>query len=231
MAKKRSKSSPPRRDPSHRQTGTPLKSIGATNLRIIGGDLGGRIVRYNGDRNTRPMKDSVRENLFNVLGKGAVSGAVAWDVFAGTGILAMESLSRGALRAVCIEWNRPMALTIQQAAEKLQITDRLRTLTGDAFRLLPQCMQRESEPNPWIVFFCPPYVFWDDPQRSKQLFDLIRWVADHSPAGSVLVTETDAHWDMAQLPLNPWDVRRYGATQLGFYEPVPSCGATDLRES
>lgn len=199
-----------------------LKAIGPTNLRIIGGDMGGRLVRYNGDRATRPMKDSVRENLFNVLGKQAVLDAVAWDAFAGTGILALEALSRGARRAVCVEWNRPMARTIEQAAETLQVTERLNVVTGDGFRMLPQLMQRESEPLPWIVFLCPPYRFWQE--RLEEMSRLICWVAEHAPLGSVIVTEADEHWDMSQLPLEPWDLRKYGSTQLGFYEPVPQCG-------
>jgi len=192
-------------------------------LRIIGGSMGGRLVRYNGERSTRPMKDSVRENLFNVLGKNAMIGSIAWDVFAGTGILGIESISRGADRAVCIEWNRPMAKSITDAVEKLQITDRVRVVLGDSFRMLPQMMSRETEPKPWIVYICPPYVFWEE--RTKEVFEMICWVAEHAPAGSVIVVETDAHWDMAQLPLEPWDIRRYGSTQLGFYEPIPMCGA------
>ncbi len=187
--------------------------------------MGGRQIRYNGQRSTRPMKDSVRENLFNVLGKQAVQGAVAWDVFAGTGVLGFESLSRGAARAVCFETNRPMARSIHEAVKQLQVEDRLRVVIGDAFRMLPQLMTREEEPVPWLVFVCPPYVFWDEKQ--KELFEMLRWVAAHAPQGSVIVTETDAHWDMAQLPMEPWDIRRYGSTQLGFYEPPALCAGLD----
>ncbi|QEG40336.1 RsmD family RNA methyltransferase [Roseimaritima ulvae] len=211
------------RQRSEKKAGPPLKSIGPTNLRIIGGSMGGRQVRYNGQRSTRPMKDSVRENLFNVLGKHAVQGAIAWDVFAGTGILGFESISRGALQAYCTEWNRPMAKSIQTAVEQLDVKEQVRVVVGDAFRMLPQLMLQQDEPHPWLVFICPPYVFWDD--KREALFEMIRWVDRHAPQGSVIVTETDAHWDMAQLPLEPWDIRRYGSTQLGFYEPPALCGA------
>jgi len=171
------------------------------------------------------MKDSVRENLFNVLGKHAVKGAIAWDVFAGTGILGLESLSRGAERAVCIEWNRPMAKSISEAVEKLNVESSVQLVIGDAFRMLPQLMSQEEEPLPWMVFVCPPYAFWDEKQ--EQLFEMLQWVAQHAPQGSVITVETEAHWDMEQLPLGPWDVRRYGSTQLGFYEPPALCGAAE----
>ena len=80
-------------------------------LRIIGGRFRGRKLAYSGDPRTRPMKDRVREALFNLLGR-AVEGKTAIDLFAGTGALAFEALSRGAARAVAIELHRPTARLI-----------------------------------------------------------------------------------------------------------------------
>ncbi|QDS93257.1 Ribosomal RNA small subunit methyltransferase D [Roseimaritima multifibrata] len=205
-----------------RKSADTLKTIGPTNLRVIGGSMGGRQIRYNGQRSTRPMKDSVRENLFNVLGKHAVQGAIAWDLFAGTGILGIEAVSRGAERAVCFEWNRPMAKSIQTAIDSLDAQEKVKVVIGDAFRMSRHMMSEEEEPKPWIVFVCPPYIFWEE--KVDQMFDMLRWIAEHAPQGSVVVTETDGHWDMEQLPLEPWDIRRYGSTQLGFYEPPALCG-------
>src|SRR4029077_10034324 len=89
-------------------------------LRIIGGRFRGRKLAYSGDVRTRPMKDRVREALFNLLGR-AVAGKTVIDLFAGTGALALEALSRGASRAVVIEMHRPTARLIVQNAASLAI--------------------------------------------------------------------------------------------------------------
>ena len=182
----------------------------------------GRPVIYNGDLSTRPMKDSVRENLFNVLGK-CVAGTVAMDVFAGTGVLAIEAISRGAKHAYATELNRPAVQTIRQSAERLGVAERLSVIPGDAFRLMPRIMQQQQDDTPWIVFVCPPYALWDE--RPESLLSLVRLASDSAPPGSVIVVEADKRWDTAQLPGQPWDIRRYGGTQLAFFEPAMRCGA------
>ncbi len=71
-------------------------------VRIIAGTHRSRAIEFTTDPRTRPMKDRTREAVFNLLG-GSLSGYAAFDLFAGSGILAMESLSRGAHYAVAIE--------------------------------------------------------------------------------------------------------------------------------
>ena len=80
------------------------------------------------------MKDNIRENLFNILGK-AVRGSVCFDLFAGTGAMAFESLSRGAVSAVIVEQNRQAVKFINKTAESIEVESRLRVVTGDTFRL------------------------------------------------------------------------------------------------
>src|SRR5271165_4697735 len=77
-------------------------------VRIIGGKFRRRKLEYSGDLRTRPMKDRVREALFNLLGT-AVEGKLAIDLFAGTGALALEAISREATRAIFIERHQPTA--------------------------------------------------------------------------------------------------------------------------
>ena len=71
-------------------------------LRIIGGRWRGRTIRYDGDPATRPMKDRVREAVFNRIGP-AVRDKTVVDLFAGTGAMAFESLSRGSTNAILVE--------------------------------------------------------------------------------------------------------------------------------
>ena len=94
----RSGRSPDRRRPDRRAGGDPGQSP-ASPPRIIGGDLRGRWIEFEPSGRTRPMKDRVRETLFDLLGID-VRGTIAVDLFAGTGALAFEALSRGAATAV-----------------------------------------------------------------------------------------------------------------------------------
>lgn len=202
-----------------RDTSTP-KKIRPTKLRIIGGSMRGRGVLYNGDLATRPMKDSIRETVFNILGH-SVDQCIAWDLFAGTGVLAMESLSRGAAQAIAIEKSTTTSRQIRQSADAIDIGDELLVLTGDTFRIAMAKMSEISHDKmigqrPWIVYACPPYVMWlEDTQR---MFHLLQETAELAPAGSQLVIEADKHFDASTLPLSPWDIRPKGNVTLGFYE-------------
>ncbi|MEM6474033.1 MAG: RsmD family RNA methyltransferase [Planctomycetota bacterium] len=198
----------------------------AQKLRIIGGSMRGRTVIYHGAEFTRPMKDSVRESLFNIIGP-RIKGSLAVDLFAGTGAVAFESISRGASRAIAIERNRHAAKFLASTAETLGIADRFSLLTGDAFRLGAGVLgpmntdQAEAE-TPRIIFFCPPYAMWESENESlRRLFQSAR---TNSPPGSLLVAETDKHQDEELLPKGTWDHRTYGGTRLSFLEPELVCG-------
>lgn len=181
----------------------------------------GRPIEYHGAEFTRPMKDNVRENLFNILGS-AVRGAIAWDLFAGTGALAFESLSRGAESAIAIEQNRRAASVIQKTATHLGLDRRLQVLTGDTFRLSDSLLTPPAEDTPWIVFVCPPYVLWQE--ACESLARIINRVVSLAPPGSVLVAEMEKKFPVEQLPAGDWDHRQYGGTRLSFIEPANRCG-------
>ncbi|MGB7343488.1 MAG: RsmD family RNA methyltransferase [Pirellulaceae bacterium] len=192
-----------------------------TKLRIIGGDMGGRPIQYHGEEFTRPMKDNIRENLFNILGR-AMKGAIAFDMFAGTAALAFESISRGASKAIAIEQSRLAIGYIQKTIESLPIDGRLKVLQGDAFRIGTDLLGPPDDDVAWIVFLCPPYVLWEE--QTEQLNSLIRSFMRHAPPGSILVAETEKVFDHEKLPPGEWDLREYGGTRLAFIEPVMQCG-------
>jgi 16S rRNA (guanine966-N2)-methyltransferase len=196
-------------------------NIKPTKLRIISGDLRGRGVIYIGDRSIRPMKESLRESLFNIIGP-AIRGRYVWDLFAGTGILAIESLSRGAAGAIAFERDRRFAIAIRKNMAALGIsTEVMEVIAGDTLKIAAGRMEEMSldDPTtPWIVYFCPPYVMWL--QMTSFLFPLIQAAAYFAPAGSILVVEADKFFDMSTLPLGPWDVRPKGNMSLAFLETV-----------
>lgn len=193
----------------------------ATKLRIIGGDMRGRPIEYHGAEFTRPMKDNIRENLFNILGR-AVRGAVCFDLFAGTGALAFESLSRGAISAMVVEQNRHAIDVIRKTTSRIGLEDRIKILPGDAFKIAGRLLMPPEDDTPWIVFVCPPYVLWEE--SLEGLCAIIQSTLDHAPPGSVLVAEMEKRFDVDQLPPGDWDLREYGGTRLGFIEPAMRCG-------
>ncbi|MEM9586382.1 MAG: RsmD family RNA methyltransferase [Planctomycetota bacterium] len=208
---------PPPKRGKGRQKVPPVK------MRIIGGDMGGRTVMYHGDRFTRPMRDSVRENLFNILGK-APKGAIAIDLFSGTGALAFEALSRGASTAYAIDQSQKATRFLTQTAHELGVENRLHVMTGDAFRLGSTLLAPPANDTPWLLFVCPPYKMWDDPKTLGRLNAMIQLAQVNAPPGSVIVAETEIAFDSERLVGGPWDIRHYGRTRLAFCEPASQCG-------
>ena len=96
------------------------ESASQTKLRIIGGRLGGRQIQYSGDQRTRPMKNRVREAMFNLVGPW-VKGTYTIDLFAGTGAVGLESVSRGSVGATLVEKHFPTARIIQDNVRSLGI--------------------------------------------------------------------------------------------------------------
>jgi 16S rRNA (guanine966-N2)-methyltransferase len=183
-------------------------------LRIIGGTLRGRKLKYSGDMRTRPMKDRVRESVFNLLGIG-VEGSHAIDLFAGTGALGLEAVSRGAAKATFIERHFPTAKLIEQNAAALGVAERTEVVFGDAFRWTAAF--RPAGNGPITMFCSPPFDFYVD--RQEEMREMIdRWIAV-SPAGSQLVVEADDRFDFQSVPQSDqWDVRKYPPAVIGIFE-------------
>jgi 16S rRNA (guanine966-N2)-methyltransferase len=181
-------------------------------VRIIGGRFRGRKLLYSGDLRTRPMKDRLREAVFNLLGD-AVAGTHALDLFAGTGALGLEALSRGAARATFFEQHFPTAELICQNIASLDVEDRTAVIPGNVFL---QSRTADLAPQPWIVFCSPPYEFYLT--RSMEMMELLAELHRQASLGSVLVVEADARFDFSLLP-DPaaWDVRPYPPAVVGVY--------------
>jgi 16S rRNA (guanine966-N2)-methyltransferase len=183
-------------------------------LRIIGGRFRGRRLRYGGEPGVRPMKDRVREALFNLVGP-AVVGKHAVDLFAGTGALGLEALSRGAVGATFIERHFPTASVLRENIATLGVGDLAEVIVADAF-LRPRWQPRLG-PGPWLVFCSPPYAFYAD--RGPEMLDLIGSLCEAAPAGSLLAVESDDRFDTGLLPASAtWDIRRYPPAVLGIGE-------------
>ncbi|MFM8290665.1 MAG: RsmD family RNA methyltransferase [Planctomycetia bacterium] len=205
---KRSRSS--RRGPGRPAVAGPSRAGGdeaASAPRIIGGDLRGRRLEFVPQGRTRPMKDRVRETLFDLLGT-TVRGAVALDLFAGTGALGFEALSRGASRAILVERHFPTADVLRKSARGLGVADRVEVRTGDVLlwaRRLPDL----PGDAPWVAFVSPPWEFFaPGHERRPELLALVAALRRAAPAGSRFVIEADTAFAAADLPdAAAWEAR------------------------
>jgi 16S rRNA (guanine966-N2)-methyltransferase len=172
-----------------------------TQLRITGGELGGRRIRVPGG-DVRPTTERVREALFSILGE--VADTRVLDLFCGSGALAIEALSRGAAEATLVDKN---PATARRNLEALELTDRARTVRSDAARFL-----RRSEPSSFDLVLCdPPYRLAD--RLAGDLDPLIRRVL--ADGGRVMVESSPDRPLPLDLPL--LTERAYGDTLIRIH--------------
>lgn len=205
-------------DPANQPLRRPVvkPKLSPTRLRIVAGDLGGRKIDYNGDPATRPMKERTRESVFSLLG-GYLYNHFVIDLFGGTGILAFESISRGAERAIVLEMSRSTVATMLASMETLGLKDRIDVFNVDTLRWLRNIdMARRDWPDlPWIIYCCPPYKMWtsDGERLCQGLLDLYA----ASPVGSRIVCESEWGYDLpAAMPTLDWDVRNYDPANISI---------------
>ena len=182
-------------------------------LRIVGGRFRGRKLLYGGDPRVRPMKDRLREVIFNLIGP-AIRGKHAVDLFAGTGALGLEAISRGAARATLIEQHFPTAEIIRKNVARLGVEEIARIVTSSVF--IWQRRRPELGPAAWAVFCSPPYDFYV--RRTDEMLELIGGLMEWAPAESIFVVESDGRFEFGLLPEpESWDVRCYPPAVVGIY--------------
>ena len=139
-------------------------------MRIIAGEARGRIIEAPAGRNTRPTLDRVRENIFNMI-QGDVASSRVLDLFAGSGALSLEALSRGADFAVMVDHDRKACEIQQRNLTALRYQERARLIRSDwkaALATLRQDGERFG-----LVFLDPPYRMTDLRELSVHLEPLI----------------------------------------------------------
>jgi len=190
----------------------------ALGLRVIGGRLRGSKLQYAGDNRVRPMKDRTREALFNLIST-ASTGKHVIDLFAGTGALAIEALSRGAVSATLIEKHLATMRNLRTNIESLALADFCRRIQADAFYMARHPAELQVPPNlPWLVFCSPPYDFYVEKQT--EMLEMLQLLYENAPEGSVFVLESDKRFDFELLQLREEnDLRRrsYSPAEIGVY--------------
>lgn len=211
----------------------------AAGLRIIGGKFKAVHLEYGGDHRVRPMKDRIRESVFNLMGTLA-EGRHAIDLFSGTGALAFEALSRGAKSATLIEIHFPSARVIRRNIAALEekepgIGRRIDLTITDVFfwgkelaeqnaakkrgETVSTAHLRHPLPSdlPWLVFCSPPYDFYV--KRQAEMLELIETVKEAAPAGSVFVVESDErfNFDLLGVEIPEKKRRSYPPAEIGIF--------------
>jgi 16S rRNA (guanine966-N2)-methyltransferase len=178
------------------------------------------------------MKHRVREAIFNLLGNDVV-GKHAIDLFAGTGAIGLEALSRGATSATFIERHVPTARIVRENVGRLDVADRCELFCTSAFlwemRLSGQPSSGASDdassqisdfrsenlpPDaPWVVFCSPPYDFFVE--RASEMLELIGRLLAVAPRESVLVVEADGRLDFDSVP-TPASMGRTALAGIGL---------------
>lgn len=182
-------------------------------MRIIAGQRRGH--KIDGPRasaDTRPTSDLVRESVFNILGDLVVDRTV-FDLFAGTGALGLEALSRGARYAVFVEKDRDCVGLIIRNVATLRYEDRASVKLIDAYRWIRAFQPADARPV--VVLIDPPYQEYE--RRPGVLNQMIALLVEKIPADSVVVLESGRILDERILAdFEQWDIRRYGSTQIAI---------------
>ena len=185
-------------------------------MRVIAGKYRGRALRSLRGMDIRPTSDRLRETLFNVLTAGnpaALEGSVWLDLFAGTGAVGIEALSRGAAQVYFVETSAPAARLIEQNLQSLGISDGYRILRDDLSGAIWR-LQREHVVGD-VVFLDPPY-------RMRQAYEETLTALADSPlvwAMSLVIAEHDKKSDLIDEFGSLRRIRRLaqGNAALSFY--------------
>jgi len=182
-------------------------------LRIIGGTAGGMKLKPPKGLDVRPTSDRVREALFSIISHH-LAGAVFLDLYAGSGAVGIEALSRGAEKAVFVDHRRENALLIKENLAKAGFLEKALVIKGDVEKTL-NMLNRENF-KAGLVFLDPPYNYPRIYESIEKIFNC-RVVAQN---GLIIVEHNyhNRHWT-GKFP--EARQKRYGDTCLTFIEPGP----------
>jgi 16S rRNA (guanine(966)-N(2))-methyltransferase RsmD len=180
-------------------------------IRVIAGSARGRQLKLVPGNTTRPIMDRVKESLFNIIGQDILD-AVFLDLFAGTGSVGIEALSRGAAKTYFVEQEKAAVQTIDANLKLTRLTDNAVVVRRDVFAFLAQ-------PPPVVfdyIYIAPPQykALWA--QSLEMLDKYTAWL----PKGTIVIIQIDPTelLPIALHHLVEYDRRKYGNTLLLFFE-------------
>ena len=177
-------------------------------MRVITGAARGRRLKELQGMETRPTTDRVKEGLFNII-QFDIEGRRVLDLFAGTGQLGIEALSRGAARAVFVEQRRDAAALVRENLKITGLGENARVVNGEALAFLASCGEKFD-----LIFLDPPYAaeLWDSALEAISRFDIL---SNHG----IIICESPAERTMPELapPYRVHRTYRYGRIKVTTY--------------
>jgi len=182
-------------------------------IRVISGTAKGRKLKMVPGNSTRPIMDRAKEALFNILGQG-IPGSTFLDLFAGTGSVGIEALSRGAERVLFIDSDRLAIRTIQENLKHTGLMERAEVLRTDALGYLGRSPSEAFE----YLYVAPPqyHGVW------KNTLLALDENPEHLVPDGIVIVQIDPREreDIVLQAFQPYDERVYGKTLLWFFERV-----------
>lgn len=180
-------------------------------MRVIAGIAGGIALSAPRDRSTRPITDRVKETLFDIL-EPRVAGAHTLDLYAGSGAIGIEALSRGAADCTFVERGRDALAAIRANLDRTHLAGRARVVAGEVMAFL----EADTEGGWDLAFLDPPY-------GQDAILAPLRRLADRLAPGGIVVVK---HFWRTGVPepggLHMTRVRRFGETSLTFLQGSPA---------
>jgi 16S rRNA (guanine966-N2)-methyltransferase len=184
-------------------------------MRIVAGIFGGRRLHAPKGMEIRPTSDRVREAIFSIIGQ-AVSGANVLDLFAGTGALGLEALSRGASQAVFVDQSLAAVQLIRANIELCSVQDRVRVIHESVNHAIHRLTVQEG---------CFDLIFMDPPYGKGSVQKTLTNLAAVARSGALVVAEHDSK-DLSPSSYQEWirtQARKYGDTTVSFYARELAC--------
>ncbi|GEK32660.1 16S rRNA (guanine(966)-N(2))-methyltransferase RsmD [Kurthia sibirica] len=180
-------------------------------MRVIAGDRKGMPLKAITGATTRPTTDKVKESLFNILGPFFEGGTVL-DLFAGSGGLGIEALSRGMEHGVFIEKDSRAFQNLKENIEKCRFDDMTEVYRNDATRALKLLIKKNFQAD--LIFLDPPYA-------KHSYYDLVTEIIENEVIGrcGTIVCEHERKIDLPEhiLQFSKYRQEKYGDTLISFY--------------
>lgn len=184
-----------------------------TFVRIVAGTLRGRKVGCVVNPDLRPTPQMVREAYFSILGN-AIPDRPFVDIFAGTGVVGIEALSRGASAAHFVERDPQSAKDIESHLRTFNLTRQAKLYRTDAYRWVAAWIAPKEPVN---VFLSPPFA--DLTTKTDDLINALRTLQTKVAEDSVIVVQTETGSPLDEHDfMRDWEVRRYGRNELLIWQ-------------
>lgn len=185
-------------------------------MRVISGSARGKILQPVPGMQTRPTTDRVKESVFNII-QMQVRDAVVLDLFAGTGQLGIEALSRGAKKAYFVDQNKTAQQVIRKNLQAARVDDRASLYAGTAQQFLERCDKKSVN----LIFLDPPY---GGKLLQEALFQIQRF--DILATNGIIICESAVD-DIWQSPFGDGREYRYGAIKVTVFRAADSDDAPE----